>query len=69
MTYLLVAVLALSAGWCWGHSTARVRYAFIGGTREQDRAAIRAAIQAEIDQRFKELTADLDRPDDPWSST
>jgi hypothetical protein len=25
MTLVLVAVLALSAGWCWGHSTARVR--------------------------------------------
>ncbi|MET9729646.1 hypothetical protein ABZZ79_02965 [Streptomyces sp. NPDC006458] len=40
MTYLLVALLALAAGWCWGHATARIRHVSIGATAEQDQAAL-----------------------------
>lgn len=40
MTYLLVALLAIAAGWCWGHSTARIRHIPIGATAQQDQDAI-----------------------------
>ncbi|MGK9463959.1 hypothetical protein ACSLFT_28595 [Streptomyces sp. G6] len=36
MTYLLVALLAIATGWCWGHRTARVRVIFVGATQAQD---------------------------------
>lgn len=39
--YLILAiVLALPAGWCWGHSTARIRHVPIGATAEQDEATL-----------------------------
>jgi hypothetical protein len=40
VTYLLAALLALAAGWCWGHSTARIRYIPVGATRAEDDAAL-----------------------------
>ncbi|MFL1903113.1 hypothetical protein ACJWDR_29010 [Streptomyces tauricus] len=40
MTELLAAVLAGSAGWIWGHNTARIKFIHIGATREQDQAAL-----------------------------
>ncbi|GGQ83579.1 hypothetical protein [Streptomyces flaveolus] len=40
MTYLLIATLCLAIGWCWGHSTARIRHVPIGATAQQDQAAI-----------------------------
>ncbi|MFD8234032.1 hypothetical protein ACFV20_19390 [Streptomyces sp. NPDC059696] len=66
--YVLTAVLAASAGWCAGHRTARVRIVFIGGTEQQDAAAVDAAHQAFIAhtrRRFDEMVAglDLDTPD------
>lgn len=64
MTTLLAAVLALvfglSAGWCWGHSTARIRHVPIGALREQDEAAIRAEFA-----RFNATLAALDFPTPP----
>lgn len=38
--HLLTALLALSAGWCWGHSTARIRTVVIGATAIDDAAAV-----------------------------
>ncbi|MFJ8345078.1 hypothetical protein ACIQ9J_01620 [Streptomyces sp. NPDC094153] len=38
-THLLTAILAAAAGWCYGHSTARVRHVPIGGTKTQDQTA------------------------------
>ncbi|MEW2420472.1 hypothetical protein AB0911_08000 [Streptomyces nigra] len=60
MTYLLTALLALSAGWCWGHATARVRHIPIGATAEEDDAAF---IADERD-RFDQLVAGIELPDD-----
>ncbi|MFK0124916.1 hypothetical protein ACIQSP_16565 [Streptomyces nigra] len=60
MTYLLTALLALSAGWCWGHATARVRHVPIGATAEEDDEAFIADERA----RFDQLVAGLDVPDD-----
>jgi len=40
MTYLLVALLALSLGWIWGHSTARIRIVNLAATAAQDAAAV-----------------------------
>lgn len=38
--HLLTALLAASAGWCWGHSTARIRVIVIGATAAQDAATL-----------------------------
>ncbi|MFI5664617.1 hypothetical protein [Streptomyces sp. NPDC051684] len=43
MTYLLVALLALSLGWVWGHSVARIRHIPVGAVAAQDEAAFDAA--------------------------
>jgi hypothetical protein len=40
VTYALTAVLALAPGWCWGHSTARIRHVPIGAAWAQDDAAL-----------------------------
>lgn len=40
MTYLLTALLALTAGWCWGHATARIRHVPVGATETDDQAAL-----------------------------
>lgn len=55
MTHLLVAVLALSIGWCLGHRTARVRHVPVGALAEDDQAAL--------------LTLEIPDTDDPRSST
>lgn len=72
MTYLITALLALSVGWCWGHSTARVRVRFVGARPADDQTAIDEAeerfIAAFRDRIDKELAAYLDQttdPDDP----
>ncbi|MFF0512459.1 hypothetical protein [Streptomyces sp. NPDC004250] len=67
MTHLLVALLALAAGWCWGHSTARIRHVPIGATRAQDQTALAAHDVAEFWHIVNRL--DLPNPDDPRSST
>lgn len=59
MTYLAVALLALSIGWCWGHSTARIRHIPIGALAAQDEAEFLTDERA----RFDELVAGLDIPD------
>ncbi|MFI1562167.1 hypothetical protein ACH4ZX_03735 [Streptomyces sp. NPDC020490] len=61
MTYLLTALLAASAGWTWGHATARIRIIVIGATQTQDDTALLAAERA----RFDQLIAGFDLPDDP----
>lgn len=63
MTHLLVAVLAITAGWLIGRRGTRTRLIFIGGLPAQDQAAL----ADELDNRFREITArlDLDLPDDP----
>ncbi|MFJ8146591.1 hypothetical protein ACIQ6R_16190 [Streptomyces sp. NPDC096048] len=67
MTHVLIAVLTLSAGWCWGHRTARVRVIVIGATPQQDQAAIATA---EVDRFWQVVDGlNLDHPDDPRSST
>lgn len=73
MTYLLTALLALSVGWCWGHTTARVRVRFVGARPADDQAAIDEAEErfiAAFRDHLDEFTADpsLDQPDDPESS-
>lgn len=40
MTYLLVALLAFSLGWIWGHSTSRIRIVNLAATAAQDAAAV-----------------------------
>lgn len=65
MTFLLGLFLGISIGYCICLPTRRIRHVFIGSTHEQDQAAI----ADEMRRRFEQLTADLDRPDDPWSST
>ncbi|MFB8772130.1 hypothetical protein [Streptomyces broussonetiae] len=40
MTLVLVALLAFSAGWTWGHATARVRHILISDLAAQDDAAL-----------------------------
>lgn len=60
MTYLLVALLALAAGWCWGHLTARIIHIPIGALAEEDEAALTADEHA----RFKAITRHFDQPDD-----
>lgn len=40
MTLALAVLLALSAGWLWGHSTARVRHVPIGATAADDAVAL-----------------------------
>jgi hypothetical protein len=64
VTYLLTALLALAAGWTWGHATARVDHILIGAIRPQD-----AAFIAEQRRQFDELIARLDLPDDNPGST
>ncbi|MER5213676.1 hypothetical protein ABT063_24670 [Streptomyces sp. NPDC002838] len=61
MTYLLVALLALSVGWCWGHLTARIVHVPIGATEADDEAALTADEQ----DRFKAIARYFDQPDDP----
>jgi hypothetical protein len=39
VTYLLTALLALTAGWCWGHATARIRHVPVGAETD-DQAAL-----------------------------
>ena len=70
MTYLLTALLALSVGWCWGHTTARVRVRFVGARPADDQAAIDEAEErfiARIRADFAEITDSLhlDEPADP----
>lgn len=62
---ILGLVLGLSAGWCWGHATARVRHVPIGALRTDDEEALLAADRA----RFDQLIASLDLPDDPRNTT
>lgn len=70
MTHLLVAVLALSIGWCLGHRTARVRHVPVGALAEDDQAALLTL--AEERRRFDELVAgltlEIPDTDDPRSS-
>lgn len=66
---ILTALLALAAGWCAGHRTARVRIVVIGATAEQDAAAVEAAHAAFIEhtrRRFDDIVAglDLNQPDE-----
>lgn len=39
MTLLLAVLLGLAVGWCWGHTTARIRHVPVGATAAQDEAA------------------------------
>jgi hypothetical protein len=55
---ILTATLSGSAGWCWGHSTVRIRIVHVGATRAQDEAAL----AADLHTRFDEITADFDDP-------
>lgn len=66
MTYLLTALLALAAGWIWGHATARIRIVPLCTSCEADEAAVLADERARFDQLVTGLT--LDQPDDPRSS-
>lgn len=59
MNIILTAVLALSAGWCIGHRTARIVFIPIGGTSAQDDDAFIAEQRA----RFNQIVAGLDTPD------
>jgi len=43
MTLLIVALLALTLGWTWGHSTARIRIIPIGATADDDALALALA--------------------------
>ncbi|MFE6408185.1 hypothetical protein ACFVOR_14765 [Streptomyces sp. NPDC057837] len=54
----LALILGLSIGWCWGHSTARVRHVPVGATQAQDDAALWAHDRA----RAEDLLAQLDPP-------
>lgn len=65
MTYLLVFLLALVAGWVWGHRTARVHIVPLCTSCEADEAAILAHDRA----RFDEVVAGVDvpSPDEPGS--
>ncbi|MBQ0827673.1 hypothetical protein [Streptomyces tagetis] len=65
MTTVLVGLLALATGWCWGHRTARIRHIPIGALAAEDQAAILTADR----QRFEQLVAGLDlNPDNPGST-
>ena len=60
---ILTALLALAAGWCWGHRTARVIHIPVGATAEQDAAAVadaNAAFIAHTRRRFDDMVAGLD---------
>jgi hypothetical protein len=61
VTYLLVAALCIAIGWCWGHSTARIRHVPIGATQADDEAAFIEQQRRQFEQRV----ASLDLPDDP----
>lgn len=39
MIYLLVALLSVSTGWIWGHSTARIRIINLNTTATEDAVA------------------------------
>ncbi|MGW6747605.1 hypothetical protein [Streptomyces sp. NPDC055006] len=68
MITILVAVLALSVGWCIGHRTARIVFIPIGGTSAQDDAAFIADQRG----RFDQIVAGLylpDRNEPPQSAT
>jgi hypothetical protein len=60
VTYLLVALLALALGWCWGHTTARTVHIPIGAHPDDDEAAWLADERL----RFDQLTAGLDPDQD-----
>ncbi|WP_445524769.1 hypothetical protein [Streptomyces cyslabdanicus] len=62
---LATATLAVSAGWCWGHRTARIRHVPIGATAAHDETALSAHDRA----TFDDLVAGLDHPDHPGSTT
>ncbi|MFI1287437.1 hypothetical protein ACH4VM_02815 [Streptomyces sp. NPDC020792] len=47
MIAILTALLALAAGWCCGHRTARVRHVPVGATEAQDQAALAAQERAQ----------------------
>ncbi|MFE0800102.1 hypothetical protein [Streptomyces sp. NPDC058812] len=69
MTYLLIALLAVAAGFTIGHRTARVRVIVIGATAQQDQAAIATAEVERFWQVVDGLDLDLPDTDDPRSST
>ncbi|MDT0387856.1 hypothetical protein [Streptomyces dubilierae] len=50
----LALVLGLSIGWCWGHSTARVRHVPVGATAAQDDTALDEAWIAERRTQFED---------------
>ncbi|WP_042170153.1 hypothetical protein [Streptomyces sp. NBRC 110035] len=52
MTHLLTALLALAAGWCWGHATARIRHIPIGALATDDETALDEAWIAERRAQF-----------------
>ncbi|MFJ7417949.1 hypothetical protein ACIQXD_04970 [Streptomyces uncialis] len=39
----LAALLALAAGWCWGHRTARIRIVILGAHAADDDTALASA--------------------------
>lgn len=68
----LTGTLCLSAGWCWGHATARIRHVPIGARPADDQTALDEAEDAFIaafrDRLDEGLGAYLDQttdPDDP----
>ena len=67
----LTGTLCLSAGWCWGHATARIRHVRIpAGCHCRDQAAIDQAEErfiARLRADFAEITDSLhlDEPADP----
>jgi hypothetical protein len=65
MIPVLALLLGLTAGWCVGHSTARIRLVFIGATPAQDEAAIAAdtAFMTEQRARFDAITAGFNDKD------
>lgn len=64
MTYLLTALIAIAAGWSWGHSTARIRHTPMWACARCDAVAL----TAEETARLKAIERHFDDPADPRSS-
>ncbi|PWI08346.1 hypothetical protein DIZ27_23190 [Streptomyces sp. NWU339] len=61
---VLALVLGLSAGWCWGHATARIRHVPIGAHPADDEAVVRGEF-ARFNAVLAALDFDPDLPDHP----
>ena len=69
MITILAVLIALAAGWCCGHRTARIRIVVIGATPAQDQAALDEQILTEWRTQLEQHLDHFDIPDDPRNAT